>query len=174
MRADLEDRHHVGVREAGHHPRLSGQPRDLLLAHGTAMHLERDVAIELEVLGEEHGAHAAAAEEPVDPVRPVHDVTLAERGAERGRIAAGCRGHGGQERVELRAGLGHRRGCVVLRGIREPSGRRLVRSPHSASVAVKPPGSPGFSSRGRGEKKSTRPPSHPLGRGSIGRPETTT
>jgi hypothetical protein len=60
---DVVDRHHVGVAEHGHGPRLANHARPAERIHdlGT-QHLERDLALQPGIVGAEHPAHAALTE----------------------------------------------------------------------------------------------------------------
>ena len=67
-RADLVDRHDIGMRELGHRLGLAHQPHAGRRAGVAVAHdLDRDVAIEVGIVGLEHDAHAAGAELADDP-----------------------------------------------------------------------------------------------------------
>ena len=93
QRADVVDRHHTGVREPRHRARLDEQPGARLLVAGRVrLHdLDRDVAVELRIVGRVHHAHGAAAQTLSDhvaadaPVRP-QDIVIVRRG----RVHAGA------------------------------------------------------------------------------------
>lgn len=62
------------------------------VAGGAGYHLQRDLAVQGSVVGEEHRAHAAAAEQALDPV-------AAERAPEKGAVLASPRVHDWKEAI---------------------------------------------------------------------------
>ena len=66
-RADLVDLHDVGVREPPERSSFAKQPRLLVLVAIVVQQLERDLAIELLVLGLVHDPHPARSEDLAEP-----------------------------------------------------------------------------------------------------------
>ena len=69
-RLGVEDGDHVRVAQLRHRARLAQQPglRGVVAGERGPQHLQRDLAIELGVVREPHGAHAAGAELALEPI----------------------------------------------------------------------------------------------------------
>ena len=72
--AGLVDRDHVGVVDRGGQPRLAQEPLAEALVRGQlrGQQLQRHPALQAQVLGQVDDAHAAAAEQRLDPVAGQH------------------------------------------------------------------------------------------------------
>jgi hypothetical protein len=88
VRADVVDGDHVGVRELGQRLGLAQQPEAPMGSRrrSGSSKLERDLAVELRIVGGVHDAHAAGAEPVEQDVAPDHR-------AARQRAGAGARSH---------------------------------------------------------------------------------
>ena len=74
LREHVEHRHEVRVVQRGHDPRLPAQPLRRRLGHlGAVQALDRDLAPERLVLGQEDGGRAAGAQPSHDPVAPAEE-----------------------------------------------------------------------------------------------------